>query len=148
MNCYCYMITQKTKFMGPTWGPPGSCRPQMAPCWPHEPCYQGNCCWFWMIVLFIKSVLVSVPGAQCHAILNLQRHTSFLSYSNETAWWLRRLGFPMMTSSNRTIFRVTDLLCWEFTTNQFPSQRSVTRSFDVFFDLRLNQQLSQKWRRQ
>ena len=27
--------------MGPTWGPPGSCRPQMAPCWPHEPCYQG-----------------------------------------------------------------------------------------------------------
>ena len=29
--------------MGPTWGTPGPCRPQMAPCWPHEPCYQG---WF------------------------------------------------------------------------------------------------------
>ena len=28
-------------FMGPTWGPPGSCRPQIGPCWPHEPCYQG-----------------------------------------------------------------------------------------------------------
>ena len=27
--------------MGPTWGPPGSCRLQMGPCWPHEPCYQG-----------------------------------------------------------------------------------------------------------
>ena len=24
-------ITQITKFMGPTWGPPGSCRPQMSP---------------------------------------------------------------------------------------------------------------------
>ena len=24
-------ITQKTKFMGSTWGPPGSCRPQMGP---------------------------------------------------------------------------------------------------------------------
>ena len=24
-------------FMGPTWGPHGSCRPQMAPCWPHKP---------------------------------------------------------------------------------------------------------------
>ena len=23
-------------------GPPGSCRPQMGPCWPHELCYLGN----------------------------------------------------------------------------------------------------------
>ena len=30
--------------MGPTWGPPGSCRscPRWAPCWPHELCYQGR----------------------------------------------------------------------------------------------------------
>ena len=27
------------RFMGPTWGPPGSCR--WAPCRPHEPCYLG-----------------------------------------------------------------------------------------------------------
>ena len=27
--------------MGPTWGPPGSCRPQLSPCWPHEPCHLG-----------------------------------------------------------------------------------------------------------
>ena len=33
-------------------------------------------------------------------------------------------------------FRVTGPLCWEF-----PSQRPVTRSFDVFFDLRLNKSL-------
>ena len=26
-----YVRTQITKFMGPTWGPPGSCRPQMGP---------------------------------------------------------------------------------------------------------------------
>ena len=45
-----------------------------------------------------------------------------------------------MTSSNGTIFRVTDHLCGEFT--QWP----VTRSFDVFFDLRLNKRLSkQSW---
>ena len=31
-------------------------------------------------------------------------------------------------------------------TDEFPAQRSVTRSFDVFFDLRLNKQLSkQSW---
>ena len=28
--------------MGPAWDPPGSCRPQMGPCWPHEPCYLGK----------------------------------------------------------------------------------------------------------
>ena len=32
-------------------------------------------------------------------------------------------------------------------TGEFPSQRPVTRGFDVFFDLRLNQQLSKQWRR-
>ena len=31
--------TQIAKFMGPTWGPPGS---RWASCWPHESCYQGS----------------------------------------------------------------------------------------------------------
>ena len=30
---------------------------------------------------------------------------------------------------------------------EFPAQRPVTRNFDVFFDLRLKQQLSKQWRR-
>ena len=33
---------QRAKFMRPTWGPPGSCDPRGAPCWPHEPCYPGT----------------------------------------------------------------------------------------------------------
>ena len=32
-------------------------------------------------------------------------------------------------------------------TGEFPAQRPVTRSFDVFFYLRLNQQSSKQWRR-
>ena len=45
----------------------------------------------------------------------------------------------MMTLSNGNIFRVTGPLCGEFTgPGEFPTQRPVTRSFDVFFDLRLN----------
>ena len=53
------------------------------------------------------------------------------------------LCFYMMTSSNGNIFRVTGPLCGEFTgPGEFPTQRPVTRSFDVFFDLRLNNQLS------
>ena len=40
----------------------------------------------------------------------------------------------MMTSSNENIFRVTGLLCGEFTgPGEFPTQRPVTRRFGVFF---------------
>ena len=53
----------------------------------------------------------------------------------------------MMTSSNGSIFRVTGPLCREFTgPGEFPPQRPVTLSFDVFFDLHLNKRLSkQTW---
>ena len=52
-----------------------------------------------------------------------------------------------MTSSNGNIFRVTGPLCGEFTgPGEFPAQKPVTRSFDVFFDLRPNKRLSkQPW---
>ena len=45
----------------------------------------------------------------------------------------------MMTSSSGNIFRVTSPLCGEFT-----SQRPVTQSFGVFYDLRLNKRLSEQ----
>ena len=53
----------------------------------------------------------------------------------------------MMTSSNGNILRVTGPLCGEFTgPGEFPTQRPVTQSFNVFFDLRPNKQLSiQPW---
>ena len=61
----------------------------------------------------------------------------------------RRLVFDilasglMMTSSNGKIFRVTGHLCGNSPLpGEFPAQRPVTRSFDVFFDLRLNKRLS------
>ena len=38
------LLTQKSKFMGPTWGPPGSCRPQMAPMLAPWTFYQGISC--------------------------------------------------------------------------------------------------------
>ena len=51
----------------------------------------------------------------------------------------------MMTSSNGNIFRVTGPLCGEFTgPGEFPAQRPVTRSFDVFFDLGLHKRLSKQ----
>ena len=47
----------------------------------------------------------------------------------------------MLTSWNGNIFRVTGHLNSPVT-GEFPAQRPVTRSFDVFFDLRLNKRLS------
>ena len=53
----------------------------------------------------------------------------------------------MMMSWNGTTFRITGHLCGEFTgPGEFPTQRPVTRSFEVFFDLRLNKRLGkQSW---
>ena len=52
-----------------------------------------------------------------------------------------------MTSSNGNIFRVTGHFCGEFTgPRRIPHTKAVTRSFDVFFDLRSNKRLSKQWR--
>ena len=54
----------------------------------------------------------------------------------------------MMTSSNGNIFCIAGPLCMEITCDWWiPSQRAVTRSFDVFFELRLNKWLSKQSRR-
>ena len=53
---------------------------------------------------------------------------------------------PMMTSSNGHIFRNTGHLCGEFTGPRWiPHTKQVTRSFDVFFDLRPKKRLSKQW---
>ena len=56
----------------------------------------------------------------------------------ELSWWRYQNG---------NIFRVTGHLCGESpVTGEFPAQRPVTRSFDIFFDLHLNKWLSeQSW---
>ena len=53
-----------------------------------------------------------------------------------------------MTSSNGNIFLVTGPLCGEFTGHRWipRTQRPVTRSVGVFFDLRLNKRLSKQSR--
>ena len=60
-----------------------------------------------------------------------------------------RVLFAMVTSSNGNTFSALLALCVGNSpvTGEFPSQRPVTRSFDVFFDLRLNKRLSKQPRR-
>ena len=55
---------------------------------------------------------------------------------------------PMMTSSNGKIFHIAGRPFVQEkspVTGEFPAQRPVTWSFDVFFDLHLNKQLSKQW---
>ena len=53
--------------------------------------------------------------------------------------------WDMMTSSSGNILRVVGHCAGNSpVTGGFPSQRPVTRSFDVFFDLRLNKRLSKQ----
>ena len=64
---------------------------------------------------------------------------------SHSLWYLGRhsryVHQNMMTSSNGNIFRVTGHLRGNSpVTGEFPAQRPVTRSFDVFCDLRLNKQ--------
>ena len=67
----------------------------------------------------------------------------FQHWQQAIAW--TNVAFHMITSSNGNIFRITGPLCGEFTgPGDFPEQRPVTRSFDVFFDLRLNKRLSKQ----
>ena len=55
--------------------------------------------------------------------------------------------FLMMTPSNGNIFRVTGHCAGNSpVTGEFPAQRPVRRSFDVFLDLRLNKRLSKQSR--
>ena len=52
----------------------------------------------------------------------------------------------MMMSSNGSIFHVTGHCAGNSpVTGEFSVQRPVTRSVDVFFDLRLNKRLSKQW---
>ena len=73
----------------------------------------------------------------------------YLLYNNSACYELSHLiiyPMTMMTSSNGNIFRVTGHLCGKFTgPGEFHAQRPVTRSFDVFFDLRPNKRLSKQW---
>ena len=60
-------------------------------------------------------------------------------FSNRFSWWRHQMekisALLVFCAGNSPV------------TGEFPAQRPVRQSFDVFFDLRLNQQLSKHWRR-
>ena len=68
----------------------------------------------------------------------------FITFSNNIIW-TKAISKYMMTSSNGNIFALLALCAGNSpVTGEFPAQRQVTRSFDVFFDLGLNKRLSKR----
>ena len=80
--------------------------------------------------------------------------------NSHSIYWLFNIGISFNCLTTRMLliwwrrqmetFSALLVLCAAISpvTGAFPSQRPVTRSFDVFFDLRLNKQFSkQSWRR-
>ena len=55
--------------MGPTWGLPGSCWPQLGPFCPHEPCYQGS----------LSSDTEMQPTLQQHVQVQVQVQIKFIA---------------------------------------------------------------------
>ena len=102
------------------------------------PSYLWSSCQNYSVQHWRLIILSLVNFIPCHLITVFNRLLFTPTYSIV----ISRLKY-MMTSYNGNIFRVTGPLCGEFTgLGEFPSQRPVTRRFDVFFDLRLNKRLS------
>ena len=72
--------------------------------------------------------LLDQSSTYSHYKMSKLLHVPMTSWSRSSSYLPAAF---MMTSSNGNIFRVTSPLCREFT-GEFPAQRPMTRSFDVF----------------
>ena len=124
-------------------GPVG---PRWSPCWPHGPCYQGGYCLtapshrlnqFWLTINAIlwpgPLTFISVCTFELTAT-SPRRQWVATSHT----WWRHQMetfsALLALCAGNSPV------------TGEFPSQRPVTRSFDVFFHLCGNKRLSkQSW---
>ena len=100
------------------------------------------------IIFFWEMYFIStIKGMICHFPTNVISicFTRFRKLRESDIVKLYNALYHIVTSSNGNIFRVTGHLCGEFTGPRWiPPPRPVTRSFDVYFDLRPNKRLSKQ----
>ena len=105
-------INPDCKVHGANMGPVG---PRWAPCWPHEPCYQGTYVSDWMHVIhqhkhisswklqliheitlrmllfsnrsFFSSMIVCIPMKGCHALNHVTIIIRITIFPSFTNWW-------------------------------------------------------------
>ena len=71
------LTSQISKFMGPTWGPPGSCRPQMGPMLARWTWLSGivyNIVWYWTMYKQLCFVMIYVSHVYYQLIFPLLCH--------------------------------------------------------------------------
>ena len=150
------------RFMGPMWGPPGAARAQVGPMlatrtllsgiwWNMEAICKGHHYdnhWYYemvsnfSIVSFQVLPMTKVKGIEERHFDSLKSRARYIIHINFNFTFHCR--FFMMTSSKWNHFP----RYWPFVTGnslltgEFPSQRPVTWSFDVFFDLCLHKRLN------
>ena len=123
------LTSQIAKSMGPTWGPPGSCRPEMGPMLAP-----------WTL---LSGLPLTIGPLGTYSNENYKFQGNFANVVGKVASILFKLQRHQMET-----FSALLAICAGNSPvpGEFPAQRPVTRSFDVFFDLRLNKRLSkQSW---
>ena len=125
----------------------GAARPD---CWESWMVSRQRCglgaCPIWMRNNTLNNLARGLDNSRGVIIIFYIGHWSWLQVFGciHSSWSFQQ----MMTSSNGNIFRFTGPLCGEFTGHQWiPLTKPVTRSFDVFSDLRMNKRLSKQSRR-
>ena len=102
----------------------------------------------WVFVIHGEGFQPLVNSKCQEIIANACKRLCFLKIQLVEDWYLclfPKSALIMMTSSNGNIFRVNGPLCGEFTGHRrIPRTKAMTRSFDVFFDPRLNKRLSKQ----
>ena len=92
---------------------------------------------FHLVVTYLAVVMDSKYSISCNH-QSLKFFLGFILYKTVVTWWRHQME---TFSALLAIWAGNSLF-----TGEFPTQRPVTRSFDVFFDLRLNKRLSkQSW---
>ena len=105
-------------------------------CWPHTKCALLH-----KDTGYIADKTMYLPSQYSSHLTVIKNHKCDITTTSISSQPMQ----IMMTSSNGNIFRVTGHLCGEFTGPRWiPTQRPLARSFDCFFDLRLNKRLSKQ----
>ena len=91
--------------------------------------------------------MLTLPEPLSEPMLTLTEPLAMLTLSEPNRCWHYLSHYPIMTSSNGNIFRVAGPLWGNPPVSDGLSQRPVMRSYDVFFDLRLNKRLNEQSRR-
>ena len=121
-----YLMTQITKFMGPTWGPPGPCRTQMSPMLAQWTLLSGKAYslyWGFDYISPTASFIIMLPNDQgpnrhqaicnCHVDTTVKLSINIISYPIRILLGQSKVGTLLVSLSyvGLSSYNVNALLC-------------------------------------